>query len=108
MLDPPWPLFEAMREHAPVFEVPGMGAYLRTRYEDIHHIVMNPKTFSSELEFGTGLSFLPSTPEKEATLAKGGYRSVPTLGFTDPPVHKRVRAAVQKGFLPVGCASSRE
>lgn len=21
MLDPPWPLFEAMREHAPVFEV---------------------------------------------------------------------------------------
>ena len=98
MLNPPWPFFELLRSQAPVFEVPGMGAYLVTRYEDIHRIVMDPTTFSSELDFGTGLSFTPSTPEKEAALARGGYRWVATLGFTDPPVHKRVRAAVQRGF----------
>ena len=98
MLNPPWPLFEMLRANAPCFEVPGMGAYLVTRYDDIARIVMDPKTFSSELEFGTGLSFLPATPEKEAALARGGYRWVPTLGFTDPPVHRRVRVAVQKGF----------
>ena len=98
MLNPPWPLFEMLRANAPCFEVPGMDAYLVTRYDDIARIVMDPKTFSSELEFGTGLSFLPATPEKEAALARGGYRWVPTLGFTDPPVHRRVRVAVSKGF----------
>ena len=66
LLNPPWPLFEQLREHAPVFEVPGMDAWLITRYEDVQKIVLDPKTFSSELEFGTGLSFGPSTPEKEA------------------------------------------
>jgi len=98
MLNPPWPLFEMLRAQAPVFEVPGMGAYLVTRYDDIVRIVMDAKTFSSELEFGTGLSFLPATPEKDAALARGGCTWVPTLGFTDPPVHRRVRVAVQKGF----------
>jgi cytochrome P450 len=98
MLNPPWPLFEMLRANAPCFEVPGMGAYLVTRYDDIARIVMDPKTFSSELEFGTGLSFLPATPEKDAALARGGFEWVPTLGFTDPPVHRRVRVAVQKGF----------
>jgi cytochrome P450 len=98
LLDPPWPLFEMLRDNAPVFEIPGMGAYLVTRYEDVHRVVMDPATFSSELEFGTGLSFLPATPEKEAALARGGYRWVPTVGFTDPPVHKRVRTTVQKAF----------
>lgn len=98
MLNPPWALFETLRENAPVFEIPGMGAYLVTRYEDVHQVVMDPATFSSELEFGTGLSFLPATPEKEAALARGGYRWVPTVGFTDPPVHKRVRSVVQKAF----------
>lgn len=98
VLEDPWEFFQALRDHAPAFEVPGMDAYLVTRYEDVSRIVLDPHTFSSELEFGTGLSFLPATPEKEAALAEGGYRWVPTLGFTDPPVHRRVRAAVQKGF----------
>ena len=100
LLNPPWPFFEQLRENAPVLKVDELGAYLVTRYEDVHRILKDPKTFSSELEFGTGLSFAPSTPEKEAALAAGGYEWVATLGFTDPPVHKRVRAAAQSGFSP--------
>jgi cytochrome P450 len=100
LLNPPWPLFEQLRENAPVLRIDEMDAYLVTRYEDVHRILKDPDTFSSELQFGTGLSFAPSTPEKEEAMAKGGYRWVPTLGFTDPPVHKRVRGAVQQAFSP--------
>ncbi len=98
MLNPPWAFLQMLRAQAPVLQVPELGAFLVTRYEDVKAIVMDPGTYSSELEFGTGLSFLPATPEKEAALARGGYRWVATLGFTDPPVHKRVRAATQGAF----------
>ena len=100
LLNPPWPLFEQLRANAPVFRIEEMDAYLVTRYEDVHRILKDPETFSSELEFGTGLSFAPSTPAKEEAMARGGYRWVPTLGFTDPPVHRRVRNAVQQAFSP--------
>jgi cytochrome P450 len=100
LLNPPWALFEQLRRHAPVFRIDELDAYLVSRYDDVHRILKDPKLFSSELEFGTGFSFLPATPEKDAALARGGYRWVATLGFTDPPVHKRVRAVVQRAFSP--------
>jgi cytochrome P450 len=100
LLNPPWAIFEQLRKHAPVFFVEPLGAYLVTRYDDVRRIVTDPRTFSSELEFGTGFSFLPATPEKDAVLARGGYTWVPTLGFTDPPVHPRVRKVVQQAFSP--------
>jgi cytochrome P450 len=49
--------------------------------------------------FGTGLSFSPGTPAKEAAHAKG-YRWEPTLFFSDAPDHRRHRNVLQQAFSP--------
>jgi cytochrome P450 len=101
MLDPPWPFYEQLRAHAPVFRLDQLGFWLVTRYDDVMRILKDPDTFSSQFpdRFGTGLSFLPSTPAKEAAHAKG-YKWEPTLFFSDGVDHRRHRAAVQQAFSP--------
>jgi cytochrome P450 len=101
LLDPPWPFHAQLRQHAPVFKVEQLGFYLVMRYDDAIRVLKDPETFSSSFpqRFGTGLSFLPSTPAKEAAHAKG-YRWEPTLFFTDAPAHRRHRATVQQAFSP--------
>jgi cytochrome P450 len=101
LLDPPWPFHEQLRRHAPVFHVEQLGFYLVMRYDDAIRVLKDPATFSSSFphRFGTGLSFLPSTPAKEAAHAQG-YKWEPTLFFSDAPAHRRHRAVVQQAFSP--------
>jgi cytochrome P450 len=101
LLDPPWPFFEQLRAHAPVFHVEQLGFWLVTKYDDVVRVLKDAEGFSSEFphRFGTGLSFLPATPAKEAAHAKG-YHWEPTLFFSDGDDHRRHRTAVQQAFSP--------
>jgi cytochrome P450 len=101
LLDPPWAFHEQLRCNAPVFEVPGLGFYLVTKYEDVSAVLKDDATFSNRFPgmFGTGLSFAPATPAKEAAHAKG-YRWEPTLFFSDAPEHRRHRNVLQQAFSP--------
>ena len=75
-----------------------LDAYLVTRYEDVHRILKDLETFSSELEFGTG-SFAPSTPAKEEAMARGGYRGCRPLDSPIPRAPARPRRG-PAGVLP--------
>jgi cytochrome P450 len=99
LLNPPWPFYEQLRAHAPVFKVDALGFWLVSRYADVDRVLKDPDSFSSQFphRFGTGLSFLPATPAKEAAHAKG-YRWEPTLFFSDGADHRRHRTAVQQAF----------
>jgi cytochrome P450 len=101
LLNPPWPFYERLRAHAPVFKVEEVGFWLVTRYADVDRVLKDSDTFSNEFphRFGTGLSFLPATPAKEAAHARG-YRWEPTLFFSDGANHRRHRNAVQQAFSP--------
>ena len=101
LLNPPWEFHAQLRANAPVFEVPGFGFYLVTKYEDVGAVLKDDKTFSNRFPsmFGTGLSFAPATPAKEAAHAKG-YRWEPTLFFSDAPEHRRHRDVLQLAFSP--------
>ena len=101
LLDPPWALHERLRRDTPVVEVEELGFHLVSRYEDVLRILKDPDTFSNEFPgmFGTGLSFAPATPGKEAAQAKG-YRWEPTLFFSDAPAHRRHRSVLQQAFSP--------
>jgi cytochrome P450 len=101
LLDPPWPFYEQLRANAPVFKVDQLGFWLVSTYGDVVRVLKDPETFSSRFprRFGTGLSFLPATPAKEAAHAKG-YRWEPTLFFSDGVDHRRHRSAVQQAFSP--------
>ena len=45
--DAPFPVYRALRDHAPVKAMPD-GSYFLTRYDDLIAIYKNPKSFSSD------------------------------------------------------------
>jgi len=80
----PYPYYRALREHAPVKQLPD-GACFLTRYDDILPVYRDPKAFSSDKkqEFG---------PKYGATPLFAHHTT--SLVFNDPPLHTRVRRSI--------------
>lgn len=93
----PYPFYQAMREHDPVFQLPGMGFFIISRYEDIVEALGRPDLFSSKLGFrGRELPDSVKAVFEEAGLGE----EVPTLVSNDPPEHTRFRRLVDQAFTP--------
>ena len=88
--DDPYPVYRALREHAPIKVMPD-GSYFLTRYDDLIAIYKNPKSFSSDKQrefkpkFGDSLLY-----EHHTT----------SLVFSDPPLHTRVRKLISGALTP--------
>jgi len=91
----PYPFYRAMREQEPVYQVPGVGFFIVSRYDDILHILSNPQIFSSNQP--PGLQTSRASAEVKEIRAKG-WPPVDTLLTNDPPAHTRFRALVNKAF----------
>ena len=93
--DNPFPIYRALREHAPVKAMPDGSVFL-TRYDDLIAIYKNPKAFSSDKQrefkpkFGDSLLY-----EHHTT----------SLVFSDPPLHTRVRKLISGALTPRAIAS---
>lgn len=93
--DNPFPIYRALREHAPVKAMPDGSVFL-TRYDDLIAIYKNPKAFSSDKQrefkpkFGNSLLY-----EHHTT----------SLVFSDPPLHTRVRKLISGALTPRAIAS---
>ena len=91
----PFPIYRALREHAPVKAMPDGSVFL-TRYDDLIAIYKNPKAFSSDKQrefkpkFGDSLLY-----EHHTT----------SLVFSDPPLHTRVRKLISGALTPRAIAS---
>jgi cytochrome P450 len=84
----PYPSYRAIREHAPVYQVPGAGFFIISRYADILSALNNKEGFSSRR-----LSGVRTTPPAEITeICAQGYPQVDTLFTNDPPA--RIRGAL--------------
>jgi len=94
-------MYDALRAQTPAFQVPELGFWLVTRYEDVHRILSDPQTFSSHYpeRFGTGLSLGPAS-ERAAEVLATGYPWELTLLFHDPPRHTRHRNLIGQAFTP--------
>ena len=90
----PYPFYRAMREHAPVYQVPGAGFFIISRYADIMSALNNEEVFSSRQPPGVNTSMPPEVAEIYAQ----GYPPVDTLLTNDPPAHTRYRVLVTKAF----------
>ena len=86
----PYPIYRALREHAPIKLMPD-GSYFLTRYDDLIAIYKNPKVFSSDKQrefkpkYGDSLLY-----EHHTT----------SLVFSDPPLHTRVRKLISGALTP--------
>jgi cytochrome P450 len=98
LLDPkvlanPYPLYERLREEAPVQWDPFLHAWVVTRYDDVATVL---HTFSAN-----------RTPTPEQLAALGMEKIAPIAAlmvrqmlFLDPPEHTRVRMLAAKAFTP--------
>lgn len=90
----PFPYYTYLRHHAPAYQIPGMGLWAVSRYDDVMKVLRTPQVFSSGGFFSFFMGdldpFLPQAP--------------PILGV-DPPDHTRLRKLVNRAFTPRRVAS---
>jgi len=92
--DNPYPYYAYLRQEAPVYQVPGIGFWAISRYEDVLFALKNPHLFSSANFMNSFLGDLnPFPPE------------APALVSSDPPSHTRLRKLVNRAFTPRRVAS---
>lgn len=75
--------FKLLRDHAPVTQLEADGPWQVARHADVHAILRDHETFSSEVSI---------RPPEE--------RGAPSMLFSDPPVHNRLRKLVSVAFKP--------
>ena len=80
----PYPFYRALREHAPVKQMPD-GSWFLTRYDDILPVYRDPKVYSSDKKKEFGPKYGPSPLLEHHTTS---------LVFNDPPLHMRVRRLI--------------
>ncbi len=78
----PYGYYRYLRDHEPVSQMEGGGPWQVTRHEDVHQLLKDFNTFSSDV------SMRP--PEERQ----------PGMLFSDPPYHNRMRKLVSYAFKP--------
>ena len=90
----PFEFYSRLRDEAPVYEIPGTGTYMVSRYDDLVAIAQNPRVFSSLRTWPAEFD-----PELKA-IADTGVPESPTLTINDPPSHTGFRKMVRDLFTP--------
>jgi cytochrome P450 len=83
-LECPFPLFERLRDEAPVYKVPGRDEYLVSRHKDVAFALRRTDLFTTGTLTAPGLDY------------KGGT----TILNTDPPEHTAKRLLATPPFTP--------
>jgi cytochrome P450 len=93
----PYPYFARFREQCPVFYSPTLDYWVLARYDDVRAAFRDTAVYSAANALAP---IQPPCAEAAAALRDGGFRSVPTLTNTDPPVHTRARRIANAAFTP--------
>ncbi len=118
----PYPFYAALRQHAPVYFVEGLGAWAVARHEDVRFILSHPELFSSDAmrtmfissKLGPDAAADPETAERMFAIASAlpftaeEMVQARNLISTDPPQHEVMRKIVSRGFTPRRIASYEE
>lgn len=91
----PYPFYAALRRDSPVAQVDPGGLWAVSQYEDVLHVIKNPKLFSSE-----GLRFAAAPP----WLGRSNPLAESMLLMDDPKQHGRLRGLVTRAFGPTAMA----
>jgi cytochrome P450 len=92
----PYPFYAALRREAPVFEVPELGFWIVSRYDDIVAVLKNTEVFSSAS--GPAVRGPRERTDELRAIYEQGWPPVNTLLTNDPPSHARYRGLVNKAF----------
>lgn len=99
----PYPLYQQLRDQAPVHWSPGFNNWLITRYSDVVSGARDPRLSSDRM--AKIASKLPESVREEVLpLVR---MSEASLAFCDPPDHTRRRGLVNRAFAPRVAESMR-
>ncbi len=104
MLECPFPIYKALREHSPVTEM-APGVFMVTRYEDVLRVVKDTATFSSRAPRNPFSWFGEPERQGELDAILSACPEIPTLLDNDPPEQTRVRGLVAKVFNEANVAA---
>lgn len=94
----PYPFYDRLRTEAPIAWSETLGAWLLTRYEDVQATLLDPRRFSSQGRLSAALERF--TPEERARFKPlEDHFGIGLIG-SDPPNHTRLRALLNKAFIP--------
>jgi cytochrome P450 len=93
----PFGFYARARAEQPVFRSEELDFWVVTRYEDVHAIFKDPRTFSSE---NTQAPYRPRPERVQRVLDEGGFRGHSGLSARQPPEHTRLRGFIKKAFTP--------
>jgi len=85
----PYPYYTYLRQHAPVYQIPGLGFWAVSRYDDVLAVLRNPQVFSSTNWISPVLGDLSPFPP-----------NAPPLIELDPPGHTLQRKIINRAFTP--------
>jgi len=96
----PYPGYSLLRKEAPVHEMQPFGVFAVSRYRDVVHILKHPNVYSSQgmramMAGETGMTGGLSERGRASALLESD-----NLIASDPPIHDRLRAVVNRGFTP--------
>lgn len=105
LIDDPYPYYEEVRAHGPVWQEPVYGAFVITGYDEISEVYRNPETFSSLNSFSGPLVQLPERPEDDDAndliqRHRNAFPAHDLFGTMDPPEHTAHRGLMMHMLTP--------
>ena len=97
----PYPAYQKIRDHEPVYQCPKTGMFVVTRFEDVRTVLTDPKSFISSSSLKRGTGELSARAKASAKLfEEEGWVPAATLGGRDDPEHKEMRTIFNQAFRP--------
>jgi pimeloyl-[acyl-carrier protein] synthase len=94
----PYPIYDRLRAEAPVAWSEALGAWVLTRYEHVQATLQDPGRFSSQGRLSAALERFPDSLRAKFKPLEDHF-GIGLIG-SDPPDHTRLRALINKAFIP--------
>ncbi len=94
----PYPFYDRLRAEAPVAWSETLGAWILTRYEHVQATLYDPRRFSSQGRLSAALERFPADTRARFKPLEDHF-GIGLIG-SDPPNHTRLRALINKAFIP--------
>ena len=94
----PYEAYKTLRSECPVYQIPEVGFYMITKYDDARTVIKNTEIYSNTYSHQQGYESEGVKRHSEIMNNEGFGKKPITLQRTDPPIHTKYRKLLNKAF----------